>query len=116
MNDLELDGFKAQLLDLRRDIEALTDISDAAASVVELDQSKVGRLSRMDAMQAQAMGQATVARRTRQLKDIEFALKRIDAKDYGDCAQCDEAINVQRLAFDPTSQLCITCAEASEID
>ena len=82
--------------------------------MVELDQSKVGRLSRMDAMQAQAMAQAAVGRRKLQLQRIDGALQRLDDGEFGLCRTCDEPINPQRLMFDPAVLTCITCAELSE--
>ena len=82
--------------------------------MVELDQSKVGRLSRMDAMQAQAMAQATVKRRALQLRRIQAALARIDADEYGRCQSCDEEIPAKRLEVDPTALYCIQCASEQE--
>ena len=87
---------------------------DEAAAVVELDQSKVGRLSRMDAMQAQAMAQASVERREAMLREIAAALQRIDRGHYGLCRLCDEPINPKRLEIDPTTVLCIDCANRTE--
>jgi DnaK suppressor protein len=81
---------------------------------VELDQSKVGRLSRMDAMQAQAMAQASGQRREAMLRNIEAALKRIDDESYGLCLDCGEPINPKRLEFDPTALRCIDCASNLE--
>ena len=43
-----------KLLKLRDELEEIAATGDEFAAVVELDQSKVGRLSRMDALQAQA--------------------------------------------------------------
>lgn len=60
----EFDGrMREKLLRLREELESLAATGNESAVVVELDQSKVGRLSRMDAMQAQAMAQASVVRR-----------------------------------------------------
>lgn len=89
-------------------------MAEASAGVVELDQAKVGRLSRMDAMQAQAMAQASAGRREQMLRRIDAALIRIDNDDYGNCQECDEPINPKRLEFDPTVTLCITCASKAE--
>lgn len=77
---------------------------------VELDQSSVGRLSRMDALQMQAMAQATEGRRGHEILRIEATLKRVDAGDYGWCTTCGEAIAAKRLAADPTVATCIDCA------
>jgi len=82
--------------------------------VVELDQSKVGRLSRMDAMQAQAMAKASAERRKVMLVKIVAALARIDDDVFGYCLACDEPINPKRLELDPTATLCIACAEKAE--
>ena len=103
-----------KLLKLRAELRAIAELGDESAAVVELDQTKVGRLSRMDALQAQAMAQASSARREQMLRRIEAALKRIDDDEYGYCKECDEPINPKRLEFDPTSVLCIECASKLE--
>jgi DnaK suppressor protein len=106
--------FREKLLQLRAKLRAAAEAGKESAAVVELDQTKVGRLSRMDAMQAQAMAQASEQRREQTLRRIEAALKRIDDDEYGYCLQCDEAINPKRLEFDPTVTLCIECANKAE--
>jgi len=103
-----------KLLELRAELQAIAELGDESAAVVELDQTKVGRLSRMDAMQAQAMAKASSARREQMLRRIEAALKRIADDDYGYCKECDEPINPKRLEFDPTVVLCIDCASKLE--
>ena len=106
--------WRHKLLALRAELEAVADSGEEASSVVELDQTKVGRLSRMDAMQAQAMAQASKERREQTLRQIDAALTRLDNGDYGHCQQCDEEINPKRLEFDPTTLLCIECASKAE--
>lgn len=105
---------RERLLKLREELELLAATGDDSAAVVELDQAKVGRLSRMDAMQAQAMAQASGQRREAMLRNIESALKRIDDGDYGLCRDCDEPINPKRLEFDPTALRCIECESKRE--
>jgi DnaK suppressor protein len=85
-----------------------------ASQIVELDQARVGRLSRMDALQAQAMSQASDQRREAMLRKITAAIGRIENDSYGACQSCDEAISRKRLEFDPTALLCIDCASAAE--
>ena len=55
MNKTKLAAFKKQLLSLRDELEHLSEVSKSSRKPVELDQTSVGRLSRMDAMQTQAM-------------------------------------------------------------
>ena len=86
------------------------DISDKdIRAPQELDQTRVGRLSRMDAMQMQAMASASYERRKTRLVRIEQALKRLETEDYGFCRNCDDPIEEKRLNFDPTIQVCVAC-------
>ena len=101
---------RQRLLELRAELEAEAAAADGSADIVELDQTKVGRLSRMDAMQAQAMAKATAQRRDAALRRIALALERLDNGDYGICLECGEPINPKRLEFDPTVLLCVDCA------
>ncbi len=78
---------------------------------VELDQTSVGRLSRMDALQSQAMALETERRRETEIQRIDAALKRIEDDDYGYCLTCGEEIAVKRLDFDPATPVCIDCAK-----
>jgi len=103
-----------RLLKLRKELQSMVASSEESAAVVELDQSKVGRLSRMDAMQAQAMAKASGQRREAMLRNIEAALKRIDDGEYGLCRDCDAPINPKRLEFDPTALRCIECESKRE--
>ena len=105
---------KETLLELRDKLENLAAVADEAAEVVQLDQSKVGRFSRMDAIQAQAMAQESVRRREEMLRNIAAALQRIEDGDYGLCRNCDEPINPRRLEADPTALYCIDCASRLE--
>lgn len=92
----------------------VSESSKEAAETVELDQARVGRVSRMDALQAQAMAKESNRRRQLALQRIASALQRIEADDYGYCAQCDEQIMANRLEADPAALLCIGCASKAE--
>ena len=94
----------------REELEQLSDLSASSRDPVALDQQSVGRLSRMDAMQQQAMSQATEATRKRNLVRIEAAERRIRDGDYGYCENCGEEIAEGRLKIDPMAELCVGCA------
>lgn len=94
----------------RKELETLSEGAAEARATVMLDQQAVGRLSRMDAMQGQAMAEATERRRRLDLTRIEMAERRLAAGDYGYCAQCDEEIPDGRLAIDPMAERCVGCA------
>lgn len=79
-------------------------------SVVALDQQAVGRLSRMDALQSQAMAKANQQRRDAKKLALSAALQRIDEGEFGFCDDCGEEIAEKRLRFDPSVTRCISCA------
>lgn len=106
--------FRSLLLQNREELLSLEGIRNASTATVKLDQSSVGRLSRMDAMQQQAMAQSSRQRAELALRRIEAALRRCDDGSYGYCLDCGEPIDKRRLAFDPGTTLCIGCAEARE--
>ena len=81
---------------------------------VALDQQSVGRLSRMDAMQVQAMAQEAERRRQVRIAALKAALARMDEGEFGFCAECGEPIAERRLEIDPTVLLCVACARGEE--
>lgn len=92
------------------DLKAQSDISAEAREPVELDQQSVGRLSRMDAMQQQAMSRATEETRKRDLLRIDAARRRLRDGEFGFCEDCGEPIPDPRLRVDPMAIRCIGCA------
>ena len=104
------DQIKTQLLALKQELEELQTLSSSSRSTVTLDQQSVGRLSRMDAMQQQAMANATNQRRLNDLHRIKNALERLENGDYGYCEHCDEPITKKRLEIDPLATRCTKCA------
>ena len=102
---------EALLLRRRNEILALIDGHGDDSRPVELDQTRVGRLSRMNALQSQAMAKETERRRHQELERIDQALKRLADGAYGDCLECGEPIAPKRLAFDPSAALCVHCAD-----
>jgi DnaK suppressor protein len=110
MNDTELSAYRAKLEARRDELRALSSGAKASRKPVELDQQSVGRLSRQDALQQQAMANAQEARRVHEQRKIEAAIKRIDEREYGWCAECGEAIAPKRLEIDLTAVLCAPCA------
>jgi DnaK suppressor protein len=114
LSKTDLLRFEALLQKQRTALLKAGETGQQAEEVVELDQTRVGRLSRMDAMQAQAMSLETGRRRRLHIIEIDAALERVTAGDYGDCYECGEAINPKRLEADPSASFCIGCAELLE--
>ena len=114
MDDKQLAVFKQRLLHQQEELLSLKQTGEEAVRTVELDQSSVGRLSRMDALQGQAMSQERERRRQVELQEIDAALQRIESGDYGLCVRCGEEIAMKRLEFAPATPLCIDCASKSD--
>lgn len=104
--------FKAKLLRLRDETAAALAQVAESSKPVALDQTMVGRVSRIDAIQQQEMALAARRRRQEYLEKIDAALKRIETEDFGYCLTCDEEIAAARLELDPTLPTCIHCAGA----
>ena len=82
-----------------------------STEVVELDQTKIGRLSRMDAIQRQSMAIEMERRREVALRRVEAAIERLKSGDFGNCISCHQKIPLKRLKFDPACTTCVTCAK-----
>lgn len=91
------------------DLDAEDAAGQSGQKTVELDQQAVGRLSRMDALQNQAMAQATARRRAIERKRVLAALDRVDSGEYGYCTECGDEIAPARLAIDPAIPRCAAC-------
>jgi len=110
MKPADTDMYRKRLIELRDEIHHLSEATEEDRKTVELDQTMVGRLSRMDALQNQAMQIETERRRSVELQRIDSALQRIEDGDFGYCVSCGEAIEVKRLEYDPTVPTCVGCA------
>ena len=111
MDSAQAEHFKALLLALRDSLADTAQAAEEAGETVELDQARVGRLSRMDALQAQQMARETERRNRARLMLVQRALERIEQGEYGDCLACGKPIDPRRLDADPTATRCIACAE-----
>ena len=88
-----------------------------AAAPVELDQTTQGRLSRVDAMQQQAMAANRLERLRLQERWLEAAIVRFNAGNHGICCRCDEAVEPERLRLDLSRRFVwSTCRRPSEHD
>lgn len=101
---------KAVLKTRLAELYELDALAGESRKPVELDQQSVGRLSRVDALQQQAMAFASQGRRQHDIRLITQALTRMATDDYGWCGTCGEPIALARLRLDPTLAQCVDCA------
>jgi DnaK suppressor protein len=110
MRDTQIARFRDRIEARLVEIDAEDARGRSGQATVELDQQAVGRLSRQDALQSQAMARATHARRDVERRRLHAALGRMDAGEFGYCEDCGEEIAEGRLALDPGTTRCISCA------
>lgn len=102
-------ALQARLVELVTELENALEASASSANPVVLDQSSVGRLSRMDAMQQQAMAKATRDKAQLRLAQCKIALSAFDREEYGLCRKCEEPIGYRRLSAKPEAPFCVEC-------
>lgn len=112
LSEAALAAIEARLLEERTMLSSDSAHSEDARRPVTFDQPAVGRLSRMDALQDQAMAKATEERRFRRRAQIDAALDRLRDGTYGECVICGEEIAAGRLELDPAVATCLECASA----
>ncbi|MBL4602123.1 MAG: TraR/DksA C4-type zinc finger protein [Emcibacteraceae bacterium] len=107
---MNLNKYRTMLLTRQSELTELISSTKGNSATVTLDQTSVGRLSRMDAIQGQAMAEEIKRRRDNELLRIEAALIRIKEDDFGYCLTCGDDIDEKRLVLDPSISLCSKCA------
>lgn len=114
MTDPSMEDLRDRYLPrLNEELAALRDASETASAhrlPVELDQQSTGRLSRMDALQNQAMAAGTEARRQSRARALRATLERLETGEFGWCEECGEFIGEKRLDLDAAFTRCVHCA------
>ena len=110
----DADSYRKLLATRLSELDEQDRISAADRAPVQLDQDSVGRLSRIDAMQVQAMALAQERRRANERMAIRAAMIRLDVGEFGYCAGCGEPIADARLRNNPTVIKCLECTAAQD--
>jgi DnaK suppressor protein len=106
-----IEQLQQKILKLKAELEETSETAHAASSTVALDQSAIGRVSRIDALQQQQIALESERRRQHTFAQIEGALVRIENGNFGDCYVCGEGIEIKRLQLNPLLTRCLHCAE-----
>ena len=109
--DIDIDALKKQLFERRDELERLILAHRVDTKPVVLDQTTVGRLSRMDELQRQAMSMETERRRKDEVCRIDASIVRVEQGEYGYCVTCGEKIEKKRIELDPAIPTCVGCAK-----
>ena len=103
--------------------EELENRKEKIKRVVKDNEKEIKALTRTDASDEadhatistdSAIEQAITNQQLRELKDIDYALFKIENKTYGICEMCEDLIGIQRLKVKPQAKYCIVCREIVE--
>ena len=109
LTDAQRTELRSELEEQLAKLQKSMAVTDQALRPVELDQTSVGRLSRMDSLQSQGMAKGLRERETLKLAMIREALERLDAGTYGICTACGGTVAFGRLIVFPESGTCGGC-------
>ena len=107
--DQEKQAIRDQLMSEKDELKKRVDrIHDHARDPLEQDSAEqaaqLGNVAVVSALEAEAVGE---------IAEIDAALQRLDAGNYGICITCGEPISEPRLKARPASAQCVDCAELS---
>jgi DnaK suppressor protein len=105
---------QANLEELKTKLREQLAQNKSSAEIVNLDQTLVGRLSRVDAIQQQGVAIRARQNTTFRLRKIQTALRAIESEYYGYCGKCDQPIEYARLEAQPEANLCISCQDKAD--
>ncbi|MGY1839748.1 MULTISPECIES: TraR/DksA family transcriptional regulator [unclassified Modestobacter] len=94
----------AQIEALTREFDEV--VAASAASNADDEHDPEGATIAFERQQIAAL----LATARRRLADVDDALARAAAGDYGRCATCGDPIGAERLAARPQARTCISCA------
>jgi DnaK suppressor protein len=100
----ERDATASRIGALREDLEAI--VEAARLIVTDDEHDPEGPTIAFERSQTTTF----LADARKHLAELESALERMDAGDYGRCEQCGNPIAPGRLAARPTARKCIDCA------
>lgn len=114
LTEAQRDELAAALRELAAELPRALDLAAEGTATVELDPQSVGRLSRMDEMQRQAMAKSGRRSLELRLQHVRAALDALEDGTYGACRACEEPIGYARLRARPESGFCVACQGARE--
>jgi DnaK suppressor protein len=111
-NNMTPNTAKEALLKMREQI-----LNSAMANTKNITTSEDDRSDVLDqaaAMHEQELQRAQRAREYKLLQSINIALHKISEGTYGICDDCEETLEVTRVAANPQTIRCLPCAEQHE--
>jgi DnaK suppressor protein len=93
-----------RIADLRAELDDV--IASASSTTGDDEHDPEGATIAFERAQTQALLDAA----NQQVREVDAALARLAAGDYGSCVRCRRPIAAERLAARPTATHCVACA------
>jgi DnaK suppressor protein len=106
---IQIEELAAELHRALDKLERSMRTTEEALRPVKLDQTAVGRLSRIDSLQNQGLTRNLKEREEAKLGQVVSALRRMEEGTYGLCIQCSAEIPFERLLVFPETPICTRC-------
>lgn len=110
LSDGQIEELRAELDIQLTKLARSMKVTDEALRPVELDQTAVGRLSRIDSLQNQGLTKNLREREQVKLAQLQEALARLETGVYGLCTQCSREVPFERLFVFPETPTCGACS------
>lgn len=108
MDENEKKLIEENILKLIEELEGEITEHNENSEIVEPNNA-VGRLSRMEAIQAKSVNDATFNNKRKRLIRLKEALSKINSPHFGECNVCGENINYKRMLASPEANVCSDC-------
>jgi len=113
MEKNEREEIKNQIIKLIQELESeISELSENDKTVAP--DNAIGRLTRMEAMQAQNINNATLNNKRKRLIRLKDTLGKIDSPYFGECKGCGEEIEISRLRASPEANVCSECIRQNQ--
>ncbi len=109
MTKTELNAFRRALENRQAELAKGNRNREALAIETSPDE-----LDRIQHSQERELAIGALDRNSTRLREVQEALRRIDAGAFGICVGCEEEINLKRLNAVPWAASCIVCQEAED--
>ena len=117
LDQQQVDEFKKKLeeqkIKLEHDLGGVTVQSDKNSSDYKAVFPNYGDEEEDNALEVSTFDHNLAVERNleQELKEVNWALKRIEQGTYGKCSNCDKEISIERLQARATAEKCIECAK-----
>jgi DnaK suppressor protein len=110
MTDEQRSEIKSKIIlsmdELETEIKSLIETTKPIAPDVA-----IGRLTRMEAINAKGISEANLNSAKVRLKRLGNTINRIEQSSFGVCAKCEEEIPIKRMMLLPESTRCVSCTK-----